>query len=109
MLLAKGADPNIADNSKTTPLMFCTNLDNINLVNALLEKNADVNLKDVEGNTALMWAAYSEHDNPEIIRAILKRGAEINAKANDGSTVLSWAMKKGNTKTFSLLKQSGAK
>ena len=89
--------------------MFCANLDDINLVNALLEKNADVNLKDSEGNTALMWAAYSEHDDPEIIRAILKRGAEINAKANDGSTALSWAMKKGNTKTVSLLKQSGAK
>ena len=109
MLLAKGADPNIADNSKTTPLMFCANLDDINLLNALLEKNADVNLKDSEGNTALMWAAYNEHDNPEIIRAILKRGAEINAKANDSSTALSWAMKKGNTKTVLLLKQSGAK
>lgn len=53
LLLRAGADPNIADNSGTTPLMFAALNGGIDIVRALIGKGADTHLKDTEGKTAL--------------------------------------------------------
>ncbi|MBR1602034.1 MAG: ankyrin repeat domain-containing protein [Synergistaceae bacterium] len=55
-----------------------------------MENGANVNAKDNDGNTALIWAARN-NENPEVIAALIKAGADINAKNKNGNTALIWA------------------
>jgi ankyrin repeat protein len=109
-LLNNGADANIRDQTNSTILQWAAEQNNLAAVKALLKNTNDINTIDgIGGMTALMWAAYNEHDNPRIIQSLLDNGAKVNIKDKNGSTALSWAMKKGNTGTVALLKKAGAK
>ena len=43
----------------------------------MLDKGADIEAKDKEGNTPLMYASYRSHFL--IVKLLLDRGAKINA------------------------------
>ena len=53
------------------------------MVEYLIRKGADVNLKDKEGKTALLWASSNSLENAKILIA---NGAKVNEAANDGMT-----------------------
>jgi uncharacterized protein len=109
-LLNNGADANIRDQTNSTILQWAAEQNNLEAVKALVKKTTDINTADgLGGMTALMWAAYDEHDNPQIIQTLLDNGAKVNIKDKNGSTALSWAMKKGNTETVALLMKARAK
>lgn len=108
-LLKKGADPDLVGGFGLTAVSASVTYNDDESVMAILKKAKNINTRDYDGHTALMWAAYNEHDNAAIIQALLDRGADVNMRANDGSTALSWALKKGNTATVALLKKAGAK
>jgi ankyrin repeat protein len=109
-LLNNGADANIRDQTNSTILQWAAEQNNLEAVKALVKKTSDINTADgLGGMTALMWAAYDEHDNPQIIQTLLDNGAKVNIKDKNGSTALSWAMKKGNTETVALLMKARAK
>ena len=64
------------------------------IVDVLLQNNANVNYKDDDdGSTALMWAAHNGHK--ETAEILLQYGAEVNAKNDDGNTALIIAAYKG--------------
>ncbi len=56
-------------------------------VREALAAGADVNAKDNDGRTPLMYAAI-KNPSPEVIAALVKAGADVNAKNNFGLTVL---------------------
>ena len=56
------------------------------LANFLLENGADINVRDKDGNTALMLAIINE--NTEIATFLIENGADVNAKTDSGETVL---------------------
>jgi ankyrin repeat protein len=56
------------------------------IVKALLKDGADVNAKDHEGRTALMFAAINSHRTT--VKILLDQGADVNARAKDGGTAL---------------------
>ena len=61
------------------------------LLRKLLEKGAEVNAKDNDGRTALIWAssAMDKNDlNPSALEALMTNGADVNAKDNRGQTAL---------------------
>jgi ankyrin repeat protein len=63
------------------------------LVKALLDAGADVNVKDVRDMTPLMLAVGTDHQDPAIIRMLLERGAKLEPKSVLGETAHDWARK----------------
>ncbi len=67
-------------------------------VQALLDSGADVDAKDENEMTALMWAAFG--GDIDTVKVLLERGADVTAKDKDGGTARLWA----TTEIASLLK-----
>lgn len=75
LLIDKGADIRVKDNFyQRTPLIWVSNLGDIELVKLLLEKGANINVEDRENKTALVHAAYNGHQ--QIREFLLKHGAD---------------------------------
>ena len=53
----------------------------------LIEKGADVNRKDNDGNNAMMLAA-KWYSHMEVLKAMVNAGLDINAQNNEGDTLL---------------------
>jgi ankyrin repeat protein len=75
-------------------------------VRALLTERADVNAAQVDGMTALHWAAY--HDASEIVEPLLRAGAAVTAANRYGVTPLSLACTNGNPAVIGLFLKAGA-
>ncbi|MDA0206621.1 MAG: ankyrin repeat domain-containing protein [Acidobacteria bacterium] len=75
-------------------------------VRALLETGADVNLAQVDGTTALHWAAF--HDDAELVALLLKAGAAVNTANLYGVPPLAQACINGNAAIVKLLLEAGA-
>jgi ankyrin repeat protein len=73
---------------------------------SLLARGADVSAAQVDGMTALHWAAY--HDDLETARSLIKAGAEVKAANRYGVTPLSPACTNGNGALVELLLEAGA-
>ena len=56
-------------------------------IKAAIKNGADVNARDEDGSTALMYAVVL-NTNPDVIKALIAAGADINAKDEEGRTAL---------------------
>jgi len=75
LLIDKGADIRVKDHFYgRTPLIWASNLGDIELVKLLLEKGANINVEDRENKTASVHAAYNGHQ--QIRELLLKHGAD---------------------------------
>ena len=80
-------NPDSKDISGRTRLMKAAKAGDLKLLDNLIFSKANVNLKDNEGWTALMFAArFSE--NPEVIKLLIANNADVFAKNNYGITAL---------------------
>ncbi|OUL34366.1 hypothetical protein BV372_14115 [Nostoc sp. T09] len=114
-LLDAGANPNLPDETDdglpdTSPLMqagitfFATNRPE--MVRLLIQRGANVNQQDIQGQTALMHAlGYSDLG---VITALIEAGADLNIRDRDGNTALMKAEFAGKSKAANILKQAGA-
>ena len=75
-------------------------------IQAFLYAGVDVNVKDITGATALIWAASAGH--VEIVQLLMDAGADLNAKDSRGRTALMRAEAKGWTEMGELLGNAGA-
>ena len=71
-----------------------------------LERGADVNVRDANGETPLHWAA--EEGKKETVALLLEHGADVNARGEDGATPLHWAAAWGRKEIAALLLEHGA-
>ena len=76
------------------------------LIRTLLDAGNDVNATQVDGMTALHWAAY--HDDAETAALLVRSGAHVNAKNRYGVSALSLAATNGNAALVKLLVDGGA-
>ncbi|XP_041646771.1 KN motif and ankyrin repeat domain-containing protein 3 [Cheilinus undulatus] len=91
-----------ASQAGQTALMLAVSHGRQEMVQALLECGADVNVQDDEGSTALMCA--SEHGRAEIVKLLLEQsGCDIAIVDNDGSNALSIALEASHNDTAVLL------
>src|ERR671913_2614223 len=67
-----------------TPLMLAAFRGNAAAVINLLERGADVNARDKDGDTALMFAAFKGH--ALVVALLLQYGANVYARARNGWT-----------------------
>lgn len=75
-------------------------------IRALLRQHAEVNAPQVDGMTALHWAAYQ--DDLDLAKLLLKAGAQVKAENRYGVTPLSLACQNGNGDLVELLLAAGA-
>jgi len=98
-LLVAGADPQVATNNNTTPLMVAagigytqgrnrtTETTALEAAKLLLELGADVNAVNANGETALHGTAYREKGDT-LVQFLVDKGANLNVKSKRGWTPL---------------------
>ncbi len=75
-------------------------------VRKLLGDRVDVNTAQVDGTTALHWAAY--HDDAETVAMLVRAGANVNAVNRYGVPPLAQACTNGSAAIVKLLLEAGA-
>jgi ankyrin repeat protein len=103
-LLRSGADPNMRDQSGTTPLMYAAAFASPEMMRLILDGGGAVNAANQGGSTALMWSTYDASK----VALLLERHADVNASRPDGVTALISAALRGNTQVMKMLIAAGA-
>jgi ankyrin repeat protein len=97
LLVARGANPNIATKSADTPLMAAAGVgwaaywtsnapySRLDAVKFCLDHGAVVDAKDAKGYSALHGAAF--RGDSEMVKFLIAKGADVHAKTKDGDTV----------------------
>ncbi|XP_041103871.1 ankyrin repeat and SAM domain-containing protein 6-like [Polyodon spathula] len=82
---------NIANPDGASPLMIAAVNGQLDVVQLLVERNADIDKQDsVHGWTALMQATY--HGNKDVVKYLLNQGADVNLRAKNGYTAFDLVM-----------------
>src|SRR5205085_10021283 len=120
LLLAKGADVNARDKDNDTALMKAATQKfsfpgraqgpadgdqfqkDVEIVQMLLARGADVNARGNNGGTALLFAASRGGDD-SLVNALLAKGADVNAHNDAGLTPVILAAAYGRISTLDAL------
>ncbi|XP_066536184.1 ankyrin repeat and SOCS box protein 2b [Hoplias malabaricus] len=105
-LLEAGADPDICNKNKETPLYKACEQESIDIVRVLLAFGSAVNQRCRRGWTALHEAV--RRGNIELCETLLQAGAAIDPPSTHGTTPLIEAARHGRTKIVEYLIQKGA-
>jgi ankyrin repeat protein len=107
LLIRAGANANLANDLRMTPLsQACTNR-NPALVELLLKAGADANTPIATGETPIMTCATS--GSIEAVRMLIDRGADVNAKElSQNQTALMWAASERHSGIVQVLIEHGA-
>ncbi len=97
-------NPVIAENKK---LFKAVKKGKITALNRMIKQGIDVNMKDEDGWTPLMYAAAN--NDTKIAQVLLKAGANVEARDKDGRTALIYAAAKNNIEVTKILLEAGAK
>ncbi|MBZ2198687.1 ankyrin repeat domain-containing protein [Occultella gossypii] len=66
----------------------------------------DVDVRDADGNTALMLAAY--HGHAPAVAALIERGADVDLRNNRDQSPIAGALFKGEDEIVAALRAAGA-
>ncbi|QGA20938.1 hypothetical protein EYB26_008648 [Talaromyces marneffei] len=100
---------NLKDSYGRTPLSWAAGNGHDVVVKLLLEKGAELEIKDnISGRTPLSYAAERGHE--AVVKLLLKHGAKLETKGNvSGQTPLSYAAERGHEAVVKLLLEKDAK
>ncbi|KAG4091235.1 ankyrin [Neocallimastix lanati (nom. inval.)] len=97
---------NKCNHARETYLIMATKMNNEKVINVLLEREADPNLQDAEGNTALHYAAFK--GNKAIIEALVKYKANMEIQNSNHETPIMVACRYQKNDAVKLLLTLGA-
>uniref|UniRef100_A0A8C7IDW1 Ankyrin repeat and SOCS box containing 2 n=1 Tax=Oncorhynchus kisutch TaxID=8019 RepID=A0A8C7IDW1_ONCKI len=106
MLLEKGADPDLANKDRETPLYKACESGNAEIVVMLLNHGAVVNKHCIQGCTALQEAV--SRNNVEICEILVQAGAKLSPTNMYGIAPLFTAAQSGHEETLRFLIKQGA-
>ncbi|XP_055741266.1 ankyrin repeat and SOCS box protein 2-like [Salvelinus fontinalis] len=106
MLLEKGADPDLANKDRETPLYKACESGNAEIVVMLLNHGAVVNKHCIQGCTALQEAV--SRNNVEICEILVQAGAKLSPTNMYGIAPLFTAAQSGHEETLRFLIKHGA-
>lgn len=92
-LLGRGANPNLADKSGSTPLQVATNLGWSEGVEILIGRGAAIDLTNSAGETPLIAAVHRR--DAALVRALLAAGANPDRNDNSGRSARDYAALQG--------------
>ncbi|CAN9502092.1 unnamed protein product [Ophioblennius macclurei] len=104
--LDKFKDVDSRSDNGQTPLMVAAEQGNLEIVQELIRRGANVNLDDVDCWTALISAAKEGHI--EVVKELLENNANLEHRDMGGWTAVMWAAYKGRTDVAQLLLEKGA-
>lgn len=110
LLLASGADPNLADQQGLMPLIAAAHYEEPNylqILKMLLSSGAKLEGADASGKTPLM--ASTNNYGTATAEFLIKAGANVNAADKEGVTALMKACQMGRADVARLLIRSGAR
>jgi ankyrin repeat protein len=84
----------LKDINKRTPLSRAAETGDVNAINKLSDRGADINAVDLTGKAPLFWAAIG--GQVKSIRALIARGADLNIRDTAGRCPLSYAAELGH-------------
>ncbi|MFC1842303.1 ankyrin repeat domain-containing protein, partial [Candidatus Dependentiae bacterium] len=93
---------------RVSPLSLACYRGNIEVVKLLLQKGADVNKADKDGQTPLHEACSCFCGKLDIVKVLLQNGADVNKANKNGLTPLYWACCRGKLDIVKCLLQNGA-
>jgi ankyrin repeat protein len=106
MLLQRGAIVTLKDRTGETPLHEAVNSD-VETVEQLLKKGADINAVSNDGTSPLIAAA--KVGEKEVVRRLLAvAGVKVSAGDSDSWTALHFAVNRGDSDIVTLLLEAGA-
>lgn len=105
-LLSKGADVNLADRMRWTPLHIAARNNRLDIVELLVNKGANLNPTNNRGQTPLHIAVTN--GQKEIVELLITKGADVNMMAG-ADNALTLARKARNTEIVDLLTKHGAR
>ncbi|KAJ8273779.1 hypothetical protein GJAV_G00105440 [Gymnothorax javanicus] len=107
LLLGTGqVDINAQDNGGWTPIIWAAEHKHISVIRALLQRGADVTLKDKETNVCLHWASFA--GSVEIAELVLNAGCPLSSVNMHGDTPLHIAAREGYLDCVTLFLSRGA-
>nr|XP_055028949.1 ankyrin repeat and SAM domain-containing protein 6 [Misgurnus anguillicaudatus] len=111
LLLEKGADVNIRDEQGRTSLSLACELGHLDAVKLLVQFNADPELADTWGNSALMYAACGGHNHilEFLVRAFKKLGLRVDRTNHAGHSAVQVADFFGHNQCVQALNGGGKK
>lgn len=111
LLLEKGADVNTRDENGRTALSLACELGHLDAVKLLVQFNANPELTDTWGNSALTYAAYGGHSQvlDFLIRAFKRLGLRLDHTNHAGHTAIQVAEYLGHGHCVQILSTAGRK
>ncbi|XP_007230427.3 ankyrin repeat domain-containing protein 63 [Astyanax mexicanus] len=111
LLLEKGADVNSRDEHGRTALSLACELGHLDAVKILVQFNADPEVTDTWGNSALMYAAYGGHNQilEFLMRAFKRFGLKLDHTNQAGHSAVQVAEYLGHTQCVQVLNGAGKK
>ena len=101
VFLGDGADVNARMNGGWTPLMVGAKYGRLNIMRDLLRVNAQINLIDDSGNTALILAVLARREKE--VKLLLDFSADANIVNKEGMTALDIARMMDSTPIFNMV------
>jgi ankyrin repeat protein len=110
LLRHNGANPHVQGYRKTIPLHSAAYYEDFEVVQKLIEYDADIDARDEDGWTPLSWASRGRYfKDGSVLRLLLERGADVNSRADDdGCTPLHRASEHSALEIVRLLLEHGA-
>src|ERR1035437_3671721 len=91
LLLENGANPDIPNLMRITPLIYSVRYKNIGITQCLLSFGPNINSQDIHGTCALSWAVMN--GSLPLVKLLISKGARTDIRTKELLTPLDLAHK----------------